>query len=253
MNINITPDEIISTLKRSSLPTVVVEGGDDIILYRRLEKIYSEYNISVLSAGGRDNIINVFNRINEIKNTIIIFIADKDLWVMDGIPLNYSSSPMMIFTDGYSIENDVIRDMNVEDMLYKEEVEIFKREVNDFIRWYSYAIARNNYGCIVEYKVHPNQVFNQNLHMMNEIDVSLQENILHSEYHKFITNDYKKNLRGKSLMGLYTRIFSKPGRKTSHNDRSIMELAGAQRGHYIDKIFRDVGELLVKYNPKNKK
>lgn len=49
----LTVDEIFETLKRTSLPTVLVEGKDDIIFYRAIEKDLKEFGVDMLPRGIR--------------------------------------------------------------------------------------------------------------------------------------------------------------------------------------------------------
>lgn len=60
-----TFDEFVALLKRTSLPTLVVEGKDDMIVYRRLEDEYCDESLSVLSVGGRDKVLRLFEALSE--------------------------------------------------------------------------------------------------------------------------------------------------------------------------------------------
>ena len=46
--------------------------------------------------------------------------ADKDLWLFSGIPPDY---PDIIWTEGYSIENDLYAGASLEDLLNADEVD----------------------------------------------------------------------------------------------------------------------------------
>ena len=89
---------------------VIVEGVDDIIVYRILINLYKTLGIQVIPAGGRDKVLEVFDEIKSTNNiNKTIFIVDKDLWVFRGIPTEYQHE-RIITTSGYSIENDVFID-----------------------------------------------------------------------------------------------------------------------------------------------
>ena len=111
-HIKMTECEIISLLERSSLPiSILIEGKDDIIIYRRLEH-YLDTDVDVLGVGGRSILLSIFNKQTQgeiLKNKNIIYIADKDIWFNIGIPEAYQN-PKLIFTSGYSIENDIFID-----------------------------------------------------------------------------------------------------------------------------------------------
>ena len=51
-----TVDELVSTLRRSKLPTVVVEGRDDMQIFRWMEDLLKVHEVDVLSVGGRPNL-----------------------------------------------------------------------------------------------------------------------------------------------------------------------------------------------------
>src|SRR5450830_1085410 len=91
-------EEIISVLNKTSLPTVVIEGIDDVVVYRKLEEIFSDVGISVMGVGGRVNLLSIFDRLDEIKSKdFIAFVADRDLWAISDLPKKYVSD-RLIFT-----------------------------------------------------------------------------------------------------------------------------------------------------------
>ena len=107
--IDLSVEDVIATLRNSYLPTVVVEGSDDLIILRRLQEIHSDEFLSILSVGGRDKVIKAFeSRHLYPSETKFAFVADKDLWVISSVPNQYMNE-VMILSNGYSIENDVIR------------------------------------------------------------------------------------------------------------------------------------------------
>ena len=102
--ISLTLEEIISTLQHSSLPTVITEGKDDIIVYRKLEDAFLDINISVLAVNGRSCLLELFKRRYEIRSpNKLAFIADRDHWIFTGIPTAYKANNLF-FTHGYSVE-----------------------------------------------------------------------------------------------------------------------------------------------------
>ena len=81
--------EIVDTLKRTSLLTVLVEGKDDASVYRYLEHKINIDDVDVLICDGRSKLIKIFERREEFKNTKVVFLADKDMWFFVGIPKQY--------------------------------------------------------------------------------------------------------------------------------------------------------------------
>jgi hypothetical protein len=83
--IEMTADEVLSTLNHSALPTVVVEGGDDIIVFRKLEETLAHLGVSVFAARGRNTLLDVFKRRAEITNgqglLLLLTVICGYLWI----------------------------------------------------------------------------------------------------------------------------------------------------------------------------
>lgn len=107
-------DEIVASLKNTSLPTVLVEGRDDMTTYRWIENRLGIQNANVLPCGGRDKLFAVYNRQTEFRHLKCAFLADRDMWLFDTTCSQYGS---IVFTKGYSIENDILDDSHVADLL----------------------------------------------------------------------------------------------------------------------------------------
>jgi hypothetical protein len=229
-----TVEEIIALLKKTALPTVVCEGSDDLIIYRRLEDRLSHLGVSVLPAGGRKNVLQIFDRRSEIPTAVqVVFLADQDIWVNKGIPLTYSSS-VLLFTDGYSIENDIYCDGNLEGLLAGAEVARFQRELNDFVEWYALALARHLNDPTRPIAMHPHQV----------LDPALRPKLLALEPGELypvttrlaLLSDYKRLIRGKSLLGLLTRnTNSRPG-QPNHTEKALLEMVAARPGPNLVRL-----------------
>ena len=101
---DMTVDECVAALHRTYLPTVIVEGKDDMQIYQWTERRVGIQNANVLPVGGKETLLAVYERRNEYAHLPVAFVADKDLWLFSGIPPDY---PDIIWTEGYSIENDL--------------------------------------------------------------------------------------------------------------------------------------------------
>ena len=108
-----TVDEIIALLKKTDLPTVVCEGSDDLIVYRRFEEHLSHIGVSILPAGGRENVLEVFERRGEIPTSVrLAFIADRDTWVNTEIPTAYVA-PALCGSMPFPVEIDFSTNMTL--------------------------------------------------------------------------------------------------------------------------------------------
>lgn len=148
---SLSVDEIITTINRSSLPTILVEGKTDAAIYRWIEKKLIETNADIIECGGRIKLINVFERRSEITtDTSVAFLADRDMWLYTEIPEKYSG---IIFTKGYSIENDLI-DGSIDHILklfHDNEMVQLEQIYKEILPWYTYEIFKYLQG--QEYKL----------------------------------------------------------------------------------------------------
>jgi hypothetical protein len=238
----ISVDEIVGTLQRSSLPSIVVEGSDDMIVYRRIEERLSSIDADVLPALGRDKLLKVFERRSELPCTArVVFIADKDTWVYGGVPAEYCDQ-MLVLTDGYSIENDLYRDGKLESLLLEEERQVFERELKDFVSWYAIALSRHFIDKNESIKLHPHHVLDSNC-FSSLVSLRHGECAPQALFDK-IRSDYPRLLRGKSLLDLLVRQTTSPKRKPSHNSLALLELAAVNPGPLLQKIESNVCMVL---------
>ena len=240
--IDYSVDEIVELLKRTNLPTIIVEGSDDVIVYRHLEDRLSSIGADVLPAAGRDKLLQVFERRDEfISSAKVVFIADRDTWVHTGIPLDYSSD-ILIFTDGYSIENDAYRDGQLENLLLNRERDEFHEELATFLSWYAIALTRHLNNPIEKIDLHPNQIFQGD---GPDAFLSLRDGeSFPDDLCQDLKDNYAKLLRGKSLINLLVRQTTRPGRHPSHKPLTLLEFVAAQPGQYLlliqDRVFRSL-------------
>ena len=96
-NLQLTVDEIIATLQRTSLTTVLVEGTDDVMIYRWIEDEIGITKANFMPCGGRRNLIEIFERRSEYPNVKVIYVADKDSYIYTSTPEEYNE---IIWTNG---------------------------------------------------------------------------------------------------------------------------------------------------------
>jgi hypothetical protein len=207
-----TADEIIASLRTSTLPTVFVEGKDDMSVYRQIEKLFGTRNVNFLVCGGRTTLLQIFNRKNELPNIASMFIADKDMWVLTSIPSEYSE---IHFTHGYSLENDLYIDGRhiIDGLLDEDEVKIKKETLNSVIEWFSHEADLYLSGQVEDNKFADITILNDGVMPIGE--TSFASNFLTNRNfktptpntHQDISNNYNIKLRGKFIFQIYLRIF----------------------------------------------
>lgn len=218
-------DEIIITINRSNNKSIIVEGRGDLVLFRRIEQEFLAHGVSVLPVGGRDKILSIFDRANEIVNReSVIFFVDKDIWVYSEVPASYNSSEYLMTTYGYSIENDLFVDGKFENILMPEELSRFENDLSKFLHWYSLALSRviSNHPSqtIVD---HPKSIICDD--GIFEAKCILEDGEIHPEdLLSAIAEDYRKLLRGKSLMALILMQLSATDRNPKYSNNALLEL-----------------------------
>lgn len=234
----ITVNEILATLKRTSLPTLIVEGSDDMIVYRRFEDSLAYLGVSVLAVGGREKVLEIFGRRNEIPCSVkTIFIADQDTWVNTGIPPEFQD-PSLIFTDGYSIENDIYRDGELWKLLQNHEKNRYDEDVDSFIEWYALALDRHLRDSSNPIATHPEQVLNP---AQRPVLLALQSAETYpTALRQEILDDYRRLLRGKSLLALLLRHTNVKGRGVRHSDSALFETVAVRPGALITELCQQV-------------
>jgi Protein of unknown function (DUF4435) len=105
-----TVNEIVNSLKRSFIPTILIEGNDDVFIYRWLKSNLATTLVSLQPCGGRNNLFKIYDRRHEFFDVNVVFIADKDSYRFTQIPSDRSD---IIFTSGYCIENDIYEGSNI--------------------------------------------------------------------------------------------------------------------------------------------
>lgn len=234
--VELTLEEHISELEHSNLPTIIVEGKDDIIIYRQLENIV---NADVKPVHGRNNILAIFHNFltnPKLRNKKILFIADKDTWVNTAVPVEYQHHTL-IFTEGYSIENEVFIDYSCEKIIYSGGDTAKKLRFDDekqkFIYWYALALQSTLNGSNL-----PNRELSTGVHhVLNEYSKfsSLHVNeIFPTQLQNDLIQNYTLKLRGKSLLELFTKTYN------NHKPRGMFEQIAVDPRNQIKTLFSKV-------------
>ena len=233
-------DDHVAYLRKSSIPTIIVEGNDDLVIYRYIERRFGAVNISILPVGGRKNVLSIFDRRTEI-NTPLFFIADRDNWCITGVPDKYNSEQIAL-TSGYSIENDVILDGNLMKYLDEKEEANLRRELDTFIAWYALALSRHlaSEGAVI--KTHPNTIIDDVANCA-QLSILADGEIYPEALKNKLSHAPFELVRGKSVFAVLMRQISYSGRKPKHHHLSLMETVGASPGDRIDQIFERVSDF----------
>jgi hypothetical protein len=177
--------------------------------------------------------LEVFSRRDEIQNGRLVFFADRDAWVYSQLPDAYVSSSI-VFTDGYSIENDAYRDGNFEQYLYASEKSAFSGDLERFVEWYALALERMLGGEESSISLNPHHV----LGPQHSDLVSLKDGEEYPQQLKsIIVADHSRLIRGKSLLKLLLLQLGKSSRAARHSAEALMEVAVNGNGPLLQDAF----------------
>lgn len=238
-----TVEEIYELLKRTSLPTVLVEGKDDIIFYRSVENELRDLDVDMLPAGNKDAVLEIRKRIKQDPiSAPIVFVVDNDLWVYP-IAIQPENLDDLITTTGYSIENDLFVDGELENLLSPEEMTDFKVELNHFLRWYALSINRNINGMASSFRTHAGKVLEDE--DFYKAEMALQDGEIYPEdLFTKIQSNYGCLLRGKSLFALLLRQLSGKKRHVKFGGKQLMAIGASRKGFHFQKIQASVRKSL---------
>jgi len=217
-----TESEIITYLGKTSLPTLLVEGDADAGIYRWVERQLGIFSGSILVCSGRDVLISIYKRRGTFPHGKIAWLADLDMW-------RYSSPPAdlagIIFTAGYSIENDLYADSDIESLLEPAERSQHARLLGVVCRWFAFEILEYQAGRTALTASHINQVVDfavmdisavfRAFRSFAEPDATLVNQLV---------SDYKLQLRGKTLLQVIVKYLSDSRRNPKYSYGSIIEL-----------------------------
>lgn len=240
----VTASEYIQTLKHSFIPTVVTEGSDDYAVFRRIEEKFSSIGLSLMPVGGKKTVLELFERRHEFSQIKTAFIVDQDMWIFSHIPPQYDE-PMLIVTDGYSIENDLYRDGEMESLLLANERTKFNRDLDQVIRWFSFAARKHIEGHDTALDYHPNQVVDESGQLLADLPDRCGYNAPCPFLFPAIREGYARQLRGKTLLNLLIRYLSHGRRAIKHSRKSLMETASVRNGPCMARINQRLENLFA--------
>ena len=231
----VTPAEFVQTLKHSSLPTIVTEGADDYSLFRRVEEKFSRLGVSLMPVGGKKTVLEIFKRRDQFSQIKTAFIVDRDLWIFTEVPEEYRDAAI-ILTDGYSIENDLYRDGDMEALLLANERTAFLGELKELVKWYSFAVRRRLDGHDTEIDCHPRKVLSGAGQIDPVFAIQCGYDGPCPRLCEAIQENYSRVLRGKTLLSLLLNYLYNKGRAIKHSRKSLMETESVRGGAYMTRI-----------------
>lgn len=221
-----TVDELVEALKRSGLPTILVEGVDDMTIFRWLEEKLGTTNANALPCGNRDNLLALYVRRSEFVKTATAFVADRDLWLFTAVPPEYGR---IVFTLGYCIENDLYAGAEavLKGLMSPGERADFDIILDSIIEWFAFEVEEYLAGREA-----------QTAHHLNEM-VPLGTTSICAEFRTRrglpdapdaarvarLREHYALEVRGKQLFEVLLRFLSASARSAKYSRTALFEMA----------------------------
>lgn len=221
MGAPMTTDEIVKTIKHSSDLIILVEGIDDIRIYRWiLESIGKED--CLVSTFGCNTLKDVFKRKNEFEDKNVVFITDRDILVYsDSIPSEYNG---IVFTRGYSIENDLYQGKKFYDDFFDEkDKELFDKALDSFLLYYAKELDNLNENKIYNFREKPEKILDKkDFELKKELYPDSPQPTDESLNH--LKEKYDLLVRGHSLFKLIAMVLHRKNRDSKYSEVNIYEM-----------------------------
>lgn len=259
---NIKPAVIVNMLQRSNLPTILVEGKNDVLIYRILLHLIAIPNTTyrILGCGSRNTLLKVYEKKVHFADKQVVFLADKDMWVFEGVPEQYNGIGL---TSGYSIENDLYDDCQtfLLNLLNFDEQQTFQVALNNVLEWFAFEVQ-----CYLENKsprydislLSPVYMGAGNQEMNPSFLQERQFKQASAKLRADLQQGYGLKLRGKFLFDLFEKTFQERAKKTkghkielvTHSKKQLWDLccriAFQDQASHVQKMARFIREGLSK-------
>ena len=245
-----TVDELVSTLRRSKLPTVVVEGRDDMQIFRWMEDLLKIHEVDVFGVGGRPNLFAVYDRRTEFAHLPVAFIADRDKELFTQLPVGYEE---IIWTQGYSIENDLYAgaDPSLENLMDPQEAAEHRQLLDTIIKWFAFEVEEFLAGRTPEFDHHCNEV----VHLgQTEMDDGFQKRrgfrSPNVAIYQQIREAYQLQLRGKQLFQVLVRFLSASNRSAKYSYHGLYEIAFKMTSFHplMDRLIQEIEQKIAAHS-----
>ncbi len=240
-------DEIVTLLKGTNIPTVLVEGKDDINVFRLIEKrvAYSVKEINFIPCGGKEILFNVYRRKNEFPSKKVAFLADRDMNLFKDRTTHLKE---IVWTKGYCIENDIFAGSKcLLKLLNTKERFEFETTIKEICRWFAFEVEKyfRSEEFIVRYSIyeicrdHPSKLCSK---FLAEIGFKEPDGELLND----IILNYKLKLRGKQIFQVLVRILATKDRYSSFSKDNLIEIALRvnQKNIYINNLIKKISSVL---------
>ena len=251
-------NELVSILRHSQKANIIVEGNSDIIIYRELIDRFGTNEVDIHQAGGKTPLLQVYEKLLEAEekgdfsHIPVVFIADQDMWLFSGIEPVYDD---IIWTNGYSIENDLYSDANLERLLDKNDLVEHQQILDSISTWFAFAVEAYLAGNSPNLDLHCDEIVPPGKIEL-DTDFCVRQGLRTPNPNRVqqIRSAYQLLLRGKQLFQLLVRFLSKPAHgfeRASLNDYALYSIAlRMPEAHtLLDRLMEEVRRKIAAQQP----
>lgn len=219
--------EFVNYLSKSSLPTILVEGKDDMRIYNWIKEYFDDHRtVSVMAVGCRSKLLAVYDRRAMFRHLPVAFVADRDLDYLLELPSDRYED--VVWTEGYSIENDLYAggESVLEKLLNQDERCQYKQILETLIEWFAFEVEEFSCGRYAKVNRKLKDIVAKGQTQMND-DFRECRGFCppNKAIYQQISGAYQLRLRGKFLFQILHRILTGDSRDPSYNLFSLYEMA----------------------------
>ena len=217
-----TVEELIAYLKRSDLPAVLVEGRDDMTIYRWVEDASTVGLGAVIPCGGRSQVLEIARRQQEIAPRKVAFLIDSD---SDSVWETEEDIENAIWTEGYSIENDLFATGVISQLMTSEEKNDFEQVVDLLTAWFLNCLICVKEGSDAKLCCHSREVVDhKSLELRSDFTIDEEFEEKYRDACSRVRDHPLKFIRGKNLFDSSLVYLSDRGRRSKYSRQNLYEL-----------------------------
>ena len=218
--------EFVAWLRNSDQPTVIVEGADDMRIFRRIEGRLGSLTADVLPEGGskRSYRLSMRKGANTITYPLLfwpigicgcsqVFLCITTIFICE-------KSRIALKIDLYAGVTQP------EDMLDPQEAEGHRLLLDLIVEWFAFEVEEHLSGRCIKIDQHCDEIVKP---VQTTIDEGFRERLGLCPPDKYlreqIRNAYQLELRGKTLFEVLARILNSPGHRTNYSKVALLEIA----------------------------
>lgn len=235
-------EELRSLLQRSDARTLLTEGRDDYSLFRGVGRRVGSGDL--LPAGGKNNVLLLRQEAHTFSCPKTAFLVDRDLWLFSGEPAGVVGSDLII-TEGYSIENDLLRDCDAESLLDDDQVASYQADLQLLIEWYCSGVTAKLANHLFDFDRPIRTIIDPVTGLLSPeatIDIAMWQPS--ATLIAQVSADHQRLLRGKSWLRLLSKYLAAQGRLIQHSPKAILDFGIKSGGQHSSNLINSIKAAL---------